>query len=70
MINLDDGALQSPRSNINQDDLVNKTNNESFAGDINQIMKEMGTGSTASGKQSNKIPSAEPNEKNQFDTGD
>lgn len=59
MINLDDGALQSPRSNINQDELANKTNNESFAGDINQIMKEMATGSTASGKQSNNIPSVE-----------
>ena len=35
MINLDDGGLHSPRSNINPDDVANKTGNESFAGDIN-----------------------------------
>ena len=43
MINLDDGTNNSPRSDIQPDDNANNRtkDEESFAGDINQIMDEM-----------------------------
>ena len=61
MINLDDGDDASPRSNIQPDDNANNRtkDEESFAGDINQIMKEMNDQSNKAEKGTSKPVSAE-----------
>ena len=61
MINLDDGTNNSPRSNIRPDDNAhNRTKDEeSFAGDINQIMDEMNIKSDKTNKEGSPPASAE-----------
>ena len=61
MINLDDGDNASPRSNIQPDDNANNRtkDEESFTGDINQIMKEMNDQSNKTEKGTSKPVSAE-----------
>ena len=61
MINLDDGTNNSPRSDIQPDDNANNRtkDEESFAGDINQIMDEMNIKSNKTNKEGSLPASAE-----------
>ena len=61
MITLDDGTNISPRSNIHPDDNANNRtkDEESFAGDINQIMDEMNMKSNKTNKEGSIPASAE-----------
>ena len=67
MINLDDGTNISPRSNIHPDDNTNNRtkDEESFAGDINQIMNEMNHKSNKTDKEGSKPGSAKQQDKAQ-----